>query len=105
MVEYFAKKMKKDLDEHLSEEEKAMSRSMRLMIEEHFYWCIVLERWIYDDAKDLAKIFPPSNMPGFVPKSKYRRFLKLGLQGQVKKQTHGQGLGRHDKETVLKWGR
>ncbi len=104
VVEYFAKELGKDLDDHLSEEQKATSRSIRIMTEEHLYWCVVLERWIYDDCKDTAKIFPPSLFPGFLPKSKYRTFLKLN-KSAVKKQTHGQGLGRHDKETVLEWGR
>ncbi len=105
VIEYFGKKMGKDLDDHLSEDQRATSRSMRIMVEEHFYWCMVLERWIYDDAKDAARIFPPSLFPGILPKSKYRFFLKKFLKPNLKKQTHGQGLGRHDKETVLKFGR
>ncbi len=104
VVEYFAAKMDKDLDKHLTDEQRAASRSIRIMIEEHLYWCMVLERWEYDDCRDITKIFPPSIFPDSLPKDQHQEMLK-SMRPNMIKQAHGQGLGRHTKETVLKFGR
>lgn len=37
-MEILAEYFDKDLSSHLSEEERAVGRSMRIMVEEHLYW-------------------------------------------------------------------
>ncbi len=36
----------------MTKAERAVSRSMRIMIEDHFYWCTALERWVFLDQKE-----------------------------------------------------
>ncbi len=42
----------------------------RIMLEDHFYWCCVLERWVYQEGKDFYRFFPPTffSLPSWVPK-------------------------------------
>ena len=48
----------------------------RLMLEEHLYWCMIMERWIHTRCEDLVRIFPPSSLEGtqWIPSSGLRRY-------------------------------
>ncbi len=75
------------------------------MLEEHFYWVLVLDRWIYTDVDDIIEIFPASLFPSFLPKFLKKGFIKFMFMNVLVGQAHGQGMGRHSKEQVLEMGR
>ena len=97
-MEHLAAKMpEKDLSAHLSPAEVAQAKGMRAILEDHFYFCTVLNRWVYNDLgylrkKQLAPLPVPRFMQGFGMKYVAR---------QVRKQSEGQGIGRHSKEEVI----
>ena len=94
-LEYLAKKFEKDFSIHLSEEEKAIARAFRVMLEERVYWGIALDRWVYQEGKYLTNLAPFGSFPGplvnFIIKSVGKNFRKAAFY---------QGIGRHSKEEV-----
>lgn len=103
-VEYLADTLGKDVDSHLSQEDRVVSRALRIMIEEHFYWCLAMERWVYCEGRDAAQIFPPL-FPSFFPQALVRYLCKTMGAGLVGKQARAAGIGRHSKEEVEKLGK
>ena len=55
-IQHIATALDKDLDSHLSESEKSVSRAMSAMINEKFYWMIVMERMVFGRARHAPKI-------------------------------------------------
>lgn len=48
IMEMLAKEFGKDFSSHLTPEEKAVARSLRIMAEEHFFWYLVfISMYIY----------------------------------------------------------
>ena len=78
------------LDEHLSAGERATGLAFQRLIEEHLYFCIVQMRWIRPDNWERAKARYFSKFP--VP---LRWFVPGLVQKQVRRDLHGQGMGRH----------
>ncbi len=75
------------------------------MLEEHLYWVLVLERWVYTDLDDILEIY---NQPLFgmsLPKSLRKFLLKRMVLPKLQAQSHGQGMGRHSKEDVVTMGK
>ncbi len=72
------------------------------MMEEHFYWCLVMERWVIMGAEDVPKFFAPtifpSFLPGFVVNYLYKQFGSSTMLAQAK----AAGLGRHSEEEIYK---
>ena len=66
---------------------------------------LVLDRWFYTDCEDVARIFPSSVFPPFVPRCLRRRALKFLFLPKLVVQTQGQGMGRHAREEVIKMGK
>eukprot|EP00092_Neocalanus_flemingeri_P041832 GFUD01045563.1.p1 GENE.GFUD01045563.1~~GFUD01045563.1.p1 ORF type:complete len:289 (+),score=100.67 GFUD01045563.1:119-985(+) len=93
VVEFLTDKLGKDMDSHLTEEEEASARAMRIMIEEHLYWGVAVHRWVHDGGEFLENfnsIFGP--VPAFIQK----RILKQVGQ-MVNGQARSAGLGRHSR--------
>ena len=44
IIEKLAKLMDKDLTKHMDPKQVAPENSMRIMMEEHFYWALVMDR-------------------------------------------------------------
>jgi len=89
-IEYLNKNMNINLNKSLSLEEKAVSRSLQVLIDEHLYWTLVYFRWSHDPDLKVVKehISLPAVMWWYV-----RRLLRTQL--------HGQGMGRHTHQEVL----
>jgi len=50
------------------------------MTEDHMYWSLVMERWVFLGGEDVHKIFPPF-YPKWIPNFLVKRFFKqLGDQ-------------------------
>ncbi len=75
------------------------------MLEEHYYWCIHLERWIYDDENEFAEFFPPPIFSKWIPKSMMKFMLKRIVGSLIQKQADGHGMGRHSRAEVEEFGR
>lgn len=79
-----------DFDKGLSAEQRATSRAVIRMVEEHLYFAVVSNRWLNDE--NWAKLAPvffakvPAPMRGMVAK-----MVRKG----VGKQVYAQGMGRH----------
>ncbi|MCF6316010.1 MAG: glutathione S-transferase family protein [Marinosulfonomonas sp.] len=78
-----------DFDEGLSDNERATSRAIIRMAEEHLYFHLVADRWLRDDTwpvtRDTFFGMIPKSMLGFIT-GKIRKTLRAGL--------HIQGIGR-----------
>jgi len=73
------------------------------MVEEHFYWCFVLERWVYLNAEDIGDTFASNSFPSWMPQ--FGVNIMLGkICKQIKQHTYAQGLGRHSQEEVEQLG-
>lgn len=95
-IEFLAKTLEKDIDSHLTLEEAASARAIRIMIEDHFYWGVAVYRWVHDNGKYLANfksIFGP--LPGFLLKRIRKKVGQL-----VGTQANSAGLGRHSREDL-----
>lgn len=96
IIDYLAKKYNIDMDKDLSDREKALSFSIRKMLEEHFYFLLVYARWIDDEgwadtSQTIKRLFPPvlrSVLPGIIRKG-------------LKKTLYGQGTARHSREEIV----
>ena len=44
---------------HLAPKEKCVSRSFRLMLEDHFHWCLFADRWVNRDGggRDALRLY------------------------------------------------
>ncbi|MFK7901464.1 MAG: glutathione S-transferase family protein [Nitratireductor sp.] len=85
-----------DFDSNLSNDQKAVSRAVIRMIEEHFYFIVMSHRW-EDEAnwQNVKKGFfggMPAPLKWFVPKI---------VRGNVSKTLNGQGMGRHTRGEQL----
>ncbi len=72
-------------------------------MEEHFYWCIALERWVYDRSDYLTRVLPPFNVFNLPKSIDWWIFINF-TRKMVKDQGHGAGLGRHTRSEVEKMG-
>lgn len=95
IIEFLSKKFNKDFSAHLTAEERAISRALRIMLEDHFYWVGVLNRWVYSKG---------SNLPDIVEFPFALRVMIPFICKDLKKQAYCQGMGRHTKTEVLEMG-
>ena len=70
------------------------------MTEEHFFWCVALELWVFNEAREVPKFFPPVLRQGWVD----RQIFKT-VTSKIRKQGHASGIGRHSQEEVENLGR
>jgi glutathione S-transferase len=97
IIEYLSQHYKVDLDSHLSPEQLAIAHSCQVMIEEHVYWVLVYHRWLGEGWHELkTNVF--SSLPPVV-----RHIVPVLVQRQLKRDLHGQGIGRHSIEQINKF--
>lgn len=93
---YLEKKAGIDFDHGLTDEQRAISRAVTRMMEEHFYFIILCDRWLRDDGWAEIKSVFFSQIP--FPLS---LFLPALIRRSVIKQAIAQGAGRHSDEERL----
>ena len=98
-IEYLAETLDKDVNKDLNASEKAVARSFRSLIEDHFYFVGLLDKWYYGSLKPILESF--KNLPA--PKFLHGLIVKQ-IRKRLVAQAHGQGIGRHSKEEVYKMG-
>lgn len=88
-----------DTEKDLSEEQKAISRATRIMMEDHYTWCQAYLQFVLLQGKYLRPIMSPLPVPGFLQNIVFRQITK-----RVDAQAKAQGIGRHCKEEIEKIG-
>lgn len=82
-----------DFDDGLSDRDRAISRAIIRMVEEHVYFAIVADRWGEDDNWEHVRSAFFSDIPAL-----FRGFVTRIVRKQALQQLHGQGIGRHSRE-------
>jgi glutathione S-transferase len=85
-----------DFDKHLSPVEKGIAWSVEKMLEDNLYWALVSERWMNDSnfTKGPANFF--KSIPALM-----RPIIVSMVRRSVRKNLHGQGLGRHTHSELM----
>ncbi|XP_078069801.1 failed axon connections homolog isoform X2 [Mustelus asterias] len=95
IIDFLQDKLGVNLNKHLDSGERAVSRAITKMMEEHFYWAIVYCQWI-DNLHETRKILSVSG-----PFSGFLKWILCHLtRGIVKREMYGQGIGRFSKEEI-----
>ncbi|XP_021946794.1 failed axon connections homolog [Folsomia candida] len=93
IIEFLNKKYDKNPWENVSPEQKASARTVRVMLEEHFFWGMA--RWRFVEGVQ--------SIPNLINISGVKfRLLKWVFPGRIKKSMNAQGLGRHPPDTIVK---
>ncbi|MEM9054727.1 MAG: glutathione S-transferase family protein [Pseudomonadota bacterium] len=79
-----------DFDAGLSDRERAVSRAVIRMAEEHVYFAILADRWGEDDNWDYVRKAFFNEVPAII-----RGLVTRTVRKQALGQLHGQGIGRH----------
>lgn len=95
IIEHLSKTRGIDLDEGLSEKEKAMDQAIWAMVDERTYWYGVYDRWLGPGWPVVSEAFFGA-MPGLI-----RPLFKAFAVRAVRKQLWEQGTGRHTQDEVL----
>lgn len=89
-----------DLDTGLSAEQQALGLAFKAMFEDRLYWAVVYSRWIDPDYWPATQRLYFGKMPPGL-----RQLVPLIAQRQVRRDLHGQGLGRHEREQIYAFAR
>jgi len=88
-----------DLDEPLTDEQKAVQHALRSMCDESLYFVILYSRWMDDANWDQVR----DTMFGSIP-----RLMRVMITNQIRKKIQGdligQGMGRHNRAEVYSIG-
>lgn len=87
---HLEKTYKIDFDEGLSAKDKAISRAVIRMTEEHLYFAVVCNRWLNDENWEVVRVSLFSEIPKLV-----NGFVTKKIRAQATANVNGQGLGRH----------
>lgn len=82
-----------DFDEGLSVRERAVSRALIRMVEEHVYFAIVADRWAEDDNWEHVRKAFFADVPAII-----RGFVTRQVRKDALRRLNGQGMGRHSAE-------
>lgn len=85
-----------DFDAGLDNAQRATSRAIIRMMEEHFYFAVVCDRWVDDANWPIVRETYFSMIP-----SPLRRFVTNGIRKGAFRDLSGQGMGRHSEEERL----
>ena len=95
---YLEQKYNVDFDQGLTSEQRATSRAVIRMMDEHLYFIVVHERWLNDANWEIAR----EVFFGMIPKL-LRGLITSKLRKKVRDSMAAQGIGRHsDAERVAR---
>lgn len=99
IIEYLQQKYGNPLDSYLSLEQKALSLTIRRLLEEHVYWVIVYSRWL--DSR-----YWPITQEAFFGhlKQPLRGVLSLLVHRKIQRALYQQGIGRHNTAEIYQLG-
>ena len=82
-----------DFDKGLSPDQRATSRAVIRMMEEHLYFAIVCDRWANDANWEIVKDAFFGDIPAL-----FRGFVTRQVRKQALASLSGQGMGRHSEQ-------
>ncbi|XP_055046250.2 failed axon connections homolog [Misgurnus anguillicaudatus] len=95
IIDFLEEKLGVNLNSNLSPQEKAISRAITKMVEEHFYWTIAYCQWV-DNVEETQKMLATNG-----PLSDLLKWILSQVTGGiVKQEMYGHGIGRFSKEEV-----
>ncbi|XP_037639896.1 failed axon connections homolog isoform X2 [Sebastes umbrosus] len=95
IVDFLEEKLGVNLNINLTPQERAVSRAVTKMVEEHLYWTIAYCQWV-DNLEETQKLLAMSG-----PLSDTLKWLLSHLNGSmVRREMYGHGIGRFSKEEV-----
>ncbi|XP_038132439.1 failed axon connections homolog [Cyprinodon tularosa] len=95
IMEFLEEKLGVSLNKSLTLQERALSRAITKMVEEHFYWTLAYCQWV-DNLEETQKMLSVSG-----PLSDLLKWILSHLTGGiVKREMYGHGIGRFSKEEV-----
>ncbi|XP_044024242.1 failed axon connections homolog isoform X2 [Siniperca chuatsi] len=95
IIDFLEERLGASLNKSLTPQERAMSRAITKMVEEHFYWTIAYCQWV-DNLEETQKMLSVSG-----PLSDLLKWILSHLTGGiVKREMYGHGIGRFSKEEV-----
>uniref|UniRef100_A0A8W8L0C6 Metaxin glutathione S-transferase domain-containing protein n=1 Tax=Magallana gigas TaxID=29159 RepID=A0A8W8L0C6_MAGGI len=92
MNEHDSETNRSSKDKNFSGEEIAAGRAIQRMVDEHLYWTLALQRWVFDPKNGIDSGRKRLGVPWLV-------FLLV--RNNIKKQTYAQGVGRHTEKEVM----
>lgn len=89
-----------DFDPGLTAAEKADGMAFTRLVEDHLYWCAMYDHWQVDEHwAEIKPMFfgslPPDQMDA----------VSDAVRAQIRRDLHGQGIGRHSPREVSAFGR
>ncbi|XP_067093922.1 failed axon connections homolog [Osmerus mordax] len=95
IVDFLEQKLGLSLNKHLSAQERALSRAVTIMVEEHLYWTIAYCQWVehQEHSQQLLPVCGP--LSGVL-----RWVLGQLTSGVLQREMYGQGLGRLPREQI-----
>ncbi|XP_077409774.1 failed axon connections homolog [Vanacampus margaritifer] len=95
IIDFLEERLGVSLNKSLTPQEKAVSRAVSKMVEEHFYWTIAYCQWV-DNLEETQKMLSVSG-----PLSELLKWILSHVTGGiVKREMYGHGMGRFSKEQV-----
>nr|XP_023682351.1 failed axon connections homolog isoform X1 [Paramormyrops kingsleyae] len=95
IIDFLEEKLGVDLNKSLNPQERAVSRAITKMVEEHFYWTIAYCQWV-DNLEETQKMLAVTG-----PLSDLLKWILSHLTGGiVRREMYGHGIGRFSKEEV-----
>ena len=96
IIEYLTETYKVDIDDGLTVDELAQAHMLRRTVEESLYFHILYAGWVDEDGfKNFGSAFGKM-LPGMI-----RPLLMPVIRKSQRRALHGQGTGRHSRETIV----
>lgn len=102
-LEFLTKKFNKDLSGHLSPKEKAVSRAFRVLLEDHFYWILMVDRYVDNEARHMKQFFGWMSQEGALSQHLFEKWRRAAV-AKMSTQCHMQGMSRHGKGDLQRMG-
>ncbi|XP_043921752.1 failed axon connections homolog isoform X2 [Protopterus annectens] len=97
IIDFIEAKLGVNLNKNLDPHEKAVSRAISKMVEEHFYWTVAYCQWV-DNLHETQKLLCFSG-----PLSDLLKWILCHLtKGIVKREMYGHGIGRFSEEELYR---
>ena len=89
IIEFLSSRYEVGLDQGLTSLERAESHAFSIMLEEHYYWALVYDRWVgSNQARTLRGVF------GHMPLA-LRPLVGMLVKRHMREELMGHGMGRH----------
>lgn len=96
ILSYLTEHYQVTLDAELTPEQQAQAYLITKSLDEGLYWCLVYSRWALDESWPLINEAFFGKLP-----APLRWLIPSIIRRSVKKNLHGQGIGRHSLEEII----